>query len=56
MDDNEAMKHIVACTCYRQVWSILNDYRETAFNDEIWEYEQRAKKKAKQIEQAKKRP
>ena len=48
--DHEAMKCVAACTCYRQVWSILNDYKETAFKDEIWEYEQCAKRKVKQIE------
>ena len=52
--DHDAMKRVVACTCYRQVWDIANDYRETAFKYELWEYERRAKKKAKQIEQAEK--
>ena len=50
--DHDAMKRVVACTCYRQVWAIANEYRETAFKYELWEYERRAKKKAKQIEQA----
>ena len=52
--DHNAMKRVVACTCYRQVWAIANDYRETAFKYELWEYERRAKKKANQIEQAEK--
>ena len=52
--DHDAMKRVAACTCYRQVWSILNDYRETAFKYEIWEYEHGAKTKAKQMERAKK--
>ena len=52
--DHDAMKRVAACTCYRQVWSIVNDYRETTFKYEIWEYEHRAKTKVKQMERAKK--
>ena len=45
--DHEAMKRVVECTCYREVQSVLNESRETAFKEEIWVYKQRAKKAAK---------
>ena len=38
--DHEAMKHVVECTCYSEVQSILNESRETAFKEEIWVYKQ----------------
>jgi len=43
--DHEDMKRIVEeCTSYREVQAILNESVETAFKDEIWTYQQRAKK------------
>ena len=43
--DHEDMKRIVdECDSYRQVQDILNQSVETAFKDEIWEYEQQAKR------------
>jgi len=43
--DHEDMKRIVEeCTSYREVQTILNRSVETAFKDEIWTYQQRAKK------------
>ena len=48
--DHEAMKRVVECTCYREVQSVVNESRETAFKEEIWVYKQRAKKKAAKIE------
>ena len=43
--DHEDMKRIVEeCTNYREVQAILNESVETAFKDEIWTYQQRAKK------------
>ena len=43
--DHEDMKRIAdECDSYRQVRDILNQSVETAFKDEIWEYEQQAKR------------
>jgi len=43
--DHEDMKRIAdECDSYRQVQDILNQSVETAFKDEIWEYEQQAKR------------
>ena len=48
--DHEDMKRIVEeCTSYREVQTILNQSRETAFKDEIWVYQQRAKKCVKMM-------
>ena len=41
--DYDALKRVVACTSRREVWTIVNEYRETAFTDEILEYEAIAK-------------
>jgi len=42
---HEGMKRIVdGCESYRQVQDILTQSIETAFKDEIWDYEQQAKK------------
>jgi len=43
--DHQDMKRIVhGCESYRQVQDILNQSIETAFKDQIWDYEQQAKK------------
>jgi len=43
--DHEDMKRIAdECDSYRQFQDTLNHSVETAFKDEIWEYEQQAKK------------
>ena len=43
--DHEDMKRIVdECTSYGEVQDILNQSIATAFKDEIWNYEQQAKK------------
>jgi len=43
--DQEDMKRIAdECDSYRQVQEILNQSVEVAFKDEIWEYEQQAKR------------
>ena len=43
--DHEAMKNVVECTCYREVQSILNESRETAFMEEIWVYKQHERRR-----------
>jgi len=51
--DHEDMTRIVEeCTSYREVQSILNQSRETAFKDEIWDYQRRAKKCIKMMKRA----
>ena len=42
--DHDAMQSVVACTSRREVWTIVNAYKETAFTDEISEYEDTAKR------------
>ena len=43
--DHQDMKRIVhGCESYRQVQDLLNQSIETAFKDQIWDYEQQAKK------------
>ena len=49
--DHEDMTCVVEeCTGYRDVQTILNRSIETAFKDEIWTYQQLAKKYVKKIE------
>ena len=40
------------CTSYREVQTILNESRETAFKDEIWDYRRRPEKCVKMLKRA----
>ena len=52
MDHKDMARIVDECTSYREVQSILNESRETAFKDEIWDYRHRAMKCLKMIRRA----